>query len=114
MEPSCDRSVLDGDPNRAAPAQGVLEDPTPGVRQVIELTTREGVEVREPRVVQDGAHEGLVAPQDQTTGYAARQDPQRVVGDRPDELVGLVVAPPGKALLGPATGGGPRLDVPLA
>jgi hypothetical protein len=70
--------------------------------------------VREPWVVQDRADHGLVAADHDSGGYAARQDPRGVLGDRADQLVGLVAPSAGEALLGPAAGGGPGLDVPGA
>src|SRR6476620_2791537 len=88
MQPSWDRSVLNSDAHGAAAVQRVLEARPAGIGQVVELTAWQRVEVRESWVVEHGADQRLVAADNQTGWYAARQDPQCVLGHRTDQLVG--------------------------
>ena len=68
-------------------------------------------------LVQEGRHEGLVAPDDQSPesiGPLPRrraQQPSGMSGDGLDEGVGLIATSAGETLLGPAAGRRARLDI---
>ncbi len=58
--------------------------------------------------------QGPVAAGREVFDPVLREDPSGVLGDGLHEGIGLVGAPPGKTLLGPAAGSRPRLDVARA